>query len=160
MLSAVYDCNIFWRALFSPSGTGDRCKKLIDVKVVRHFISPPIIQEITDILTRPVTLEKYPTLTESDIHEFIEDIVSRSYVIRRVMPAFDFARDPTDMPYLDLAIAARVDYLVTSDRDLLDLMTDTDVESKQFRQRFRHLKIVKPDEFLRIVLDRELSLKP
>ncbi|MGH9949706.1 MAG: hypothetical protein ACRD6X_21265 [Pyrinomonadaceae bacterium] len=61
---------------------------------------------------------------------------------------------------MNLAIAVNADYLVTTDRDMLDLMTGIDLESKQFRQRFRGLKIVHPNEFLKLMSELELSLRP
>lgn len=54
----------------------------------------------------------------------------------------------------DESAAARALDLVESgeikrDKDLLDLMTATDLESKQFRQRFRFLRIIDPAGLLR-----------
>lgn len=52
-------------------------------------------------------------------------------------------RDPKDEPYLNLAIATKAEYLVTRDRDLLDLMHDS-----SFQQRYPDLRILDPVEFL------------
>ena len=60
-----------------------------------------------------------------------------------VPQAFRLERDPKDEPYLDLAVAARARYLVSRDRDLLDLMNDA-----QFRERFPDLIVVDPPAFL------------
>jgi len=62
-------------------------------------------------------------------------------------------------PYINLAVEAEADFIVSRDNDLLDLMTDFSVEAKEFRQKFRTLKIVEPIEFLQIVRERQLSLK-
>ena len=69
-------------------------------------------------------------------------------MIRDVPRVFEYLRDPEDEPYLNLAISAKAAFLVSRDRDLLDLMTRHDTESKQFRQRFRFLKVIKPIDFL------------
>ena len=58
----------------------------------------------------------------------------------------DFPRDPKDEPYINLALAANADYLVTRDNDLLDLMNDSD-----FRQQFPGLTILDPVAFLRVL---------
>lgn len=50
-----------------------------------------------------------------------------------------------------MAVEAKADYIVSLDNDLLDLMTDFTDESKEFRQRFRPLKVVEPLEFLQII---------
>lgn len=61
-------------------------------------------------------------------------------------------RDPKDEPYLNLAIAAKATYLVSRDRDLLDLMADP-----TFRQRHPDLLILDPVEFLREIERLEAS---
>ena len=76
------------------------------------------------------------------------------------MPShFDYPRDPKDEKYVNLAIEAEADYLVSRDKDLLDLMSDFSLVGKEFRQKSRPLKIVEPQEFLRILAEKELSLK-
>jgi predicted nucleic acid-binding protein len=54
-------------------------------------------------------------------------------------------------PYLNLAIEANAVFLVSRNNDLLDLMTGYTDECKDFRRRFRRLKILDPVEFLAIV---------
>jgi predicted nucleic acid-binding protein len=56
---------------------------------------------------------------------------------------FSCPRDPDDEPYVNLAVAAGARYLVTRDKDLLDLMEDAD-----FRRRFATLAILDPAAFL------------
>jgi putative PIN family toxin of toxin-antitoxin system len=46
-------------------------------------------------------------------------------------------RDPKDEPYLNLALAVGAQYLVSRDKDLLDLMNDG-----SFRQRYPDLTIL------------------
>ena len=52
--------------------------------------------------------------------------------------------------YINFAVEAKADYIVSRDNDLLDLMTGHTKECKEFRQRFRLLKVVDPLEFLKI----------
>ena len=68
----------------------------------------------------------------------------------RVVPRkFIYERDVDDECYITLAIEAKTDYLVSRDRDLLDLMTGHTDVCKDFRRRFRGLKVVTPIEFLK-----------
>ena len=69
-------------------------------------------------------------------------------MIKNVPRVFEYQRDPSDEPYINLAIGAQAKCLVSRDKDLLDLMTATDLESKQFRQRFRFLRIIDPADLL------------
>ena len=62
---------------------------------------------------------------------------------------FEFPRDPDDEPYLNLAIAAGDEFLVTRDRDILDLMDGNTKEGRDFQSRFPRLTILNPVEFLK-----------
>jgi predicted nucleic acid-binding protein len=61
-----------------------------------------------------------------------------------VPETFKLERDPKDERYINLAIASTAAYLVTWDRDLLDLMDD-----KGFRRQFPGLTILEPPAVLR-----------
>jgi putative PIN family toxin of toxin-antitoxin system len=156
----IYDCNIFWRAFFSPLGIGGQCKKLVDARAVHHFTSRAIIEEIKSVLLRPRTLSVFGESTPEKVERLVEDILRSSILIKRVPPHIDFERDAKDVPYLNLAIEVGADFIVTTDNDLLDLMTGIDDVSKEFRQRFRKLKIVHPQEFLRLMSVRDLAIEP
>lgn len=156
----VFDCNIFWRAFFHRAGIGHECYKLVINESVRHYVSDETVEELLEVLAREDTLSKFPEYDLDDVEEFVNDIVYIPTYVQSVKQLMHLARDIDDEPYLNLAISVRANYLVTTDNDLLDIMTGTDFESKKFRQRFRGLKIVRPDEFLRVVNQTEISLKP
>jgi len=59
------------------------------------------------------------------------------------MLALQYPRDPDDEPILNLAIQEQVDYLVTRDRDLLDLGRSVD-----FRLRYPFIRVVDPLTFV------------
>jgi len=60
-----------------------------------------------------------------------------------------YSRDPDDEMYLNLAIAAQADFIVTRDNDLLALATDHSIEAKQFRQLTgNRINIITPVAFL------------
>ena len=61
---------------------------------------------------------------------------------------FILPRDPRDEPYVNLAIASGAHYLVTRDRDLLDLMEPSAPGSPEFLTRFPSVTILDPTEFL------------
>lgn len=159
-LRVIFDCSIFWRALFYPAGLGNDCVRLIKDGKILHFMSKEILHEVNDVLTRRETFEKFPSVGIGEAEAFIQSVVSLSLVISNVPRTFRLPRDPKDEPYIDLAAVAEAEYLVTTDRDMLDLMTGIDLVSKQFRQRFRGLKVVDPKEFLKIISKADLALRP
>lgn len=64
---------------------------------------------------------------------------------------FEYQRDPDDEPYINLAIEAEADFIISRDSDLLDLMNWKQPNGRAFQRRFRSLKIVSPIEFLKIM---------
>ena len=139
----VYDCNVFVSALLNATGVSRKCFDLARESRVALFGFLATINEIRDVIVRPGILLRLPDATYDQIEAYISEILYISQTISVTSGRFSFHRDPKDQIIIDLALEAEADFIVTNDRDLLDLMTGIDVESKQFRQRFRHLKIVK-----------------
>ena len=72
----------------------------------------------------------------------------QAFWLREVPPSFAFRRDPKDAPYINLAVAAGAEFIVSRDNDLLDLISRYDDDSKEFRQRLRPLKVLTPEMLL------------
>ncbi len=83
--------------------------------------------------------QENPLLTDQVLHELLGRLSNTATRIDPVPTRFSFSRDSKDEPYLNLAIAAGAQYLVTRDKDLLDLMTEA-AEGIDFRARFPDLK--------------------
>jgi putative PIN family toxin of toxin-antitoxin system len=108
-------------------------------------VSPEIVAEVGDVLGRPKVRRKLPTLTDDGVEAFLKDVLGRAAMLSDVPETFRLERDPKDERYINLAIAADASYLVTWDRDLLDLMDD-----ERFRQQVPHLTILEPPALLRL----------
>jgi predicted nucleic acid-binding protein len=65
---------------------------------------------------------------------------------------YDLARDPKDSKYLNLAIEARAPYVVTDDKDLLELMDASTAVGLDFQSRFPNVAVVQPAEFLAAIV--------
>lgn len=154
-LKAVFDCNSYVQALFSPKGAAGKCFEAVREGRVLLFVSPETILEIREVLQRPSLIARFPNTSLEQIDAFLDEILYLAVEIKKVSPKFTYLRDIDDIPYINLAIEAEADYIVSRDKDLLDLMTDFTDEAKEFRQRFRPLKIVEPLEFLQIIENRE-----
>lgn len=135
------------------------CFELVEIGAVELYLSQETLAEIEEVLTRPKFRKRFITLTDKMIEAFLNDIKSKAKILKNAPSFFKYSRDPKDEKYINLAAEAEADFIVSRDKDLLDLMTGIDNESKEFRQRFRHLKIVAPVEFLRIIREKDLSLK-
>jgi uncharacterized protein len=157
---AVFDCNIFVQALLNPSGVAARCLDMVRNHKVKLFVSKDTIAEVRDVILRPNILARLPDATSEQIEAFISNILEISVLEKNVPQKFKFERDPKDEIIINLALACNADYVVTRDKDLLDLMTDVSAEGKEFRQKTRPLKIVEPLEFVQILSERDFSLNP
>lgn len=160
-IKVVFDCNIIWQSFFFGNGVSAKCKKLVDDGVITLFLSSEVLEEMREVMTRPEFLAKFQTVTETMVEKYLEQLARKSVFIRSVPKNFKLSRDEDDEPYINLAIESEADYIVTRDADLLDLMTGYDVESKEFRQKTRPLKVIEPLKFLRIMekAEKDLSLK-
>ena len=150
-LPAVFDCMIFLQGLIKEKGVAVDCLDLVENNRIELFVSEEILAEIADVLTRPKLQAKFSLLTDERVERLLEILNQKATLIKNVLQVFDYPRDPKDEKYINLAAFTKADYIVSRDSDLLDLMTDFTMEAKEFRQKFRPLKIVKPTEFLRII---------
>lgn len=147
-LKVVFDCGIFLQGLISKSGPAVACLELVEREQIKLVISEDTLAEIKDVLSRPRLREKNPDLTDEKVEQLIEMLLEKGDFIKNIPQHFKYTRDPDDEPYINLAIEANAVFLVSRDNDLLDLMTDSTDECKDFRRRFRQIKIINPVEFL------------
>jgi uncharacterized protein len=155
---AVFDCNIYVQTLLNPNSTAAKCFDLVKNDKVLLFVSKDTLNEFRNVILRPNILARLPDATAGQIEAFIEEIIELAVFEKIVPERFKFERDPKDEIIINLALACKSNYIVSRDKDLLDLMTDISVEGKAFRQISRPLKIVQPEEFLQIVEELELSV--
>lgn len=102
-----------------------------------------------DVLSRSQLRHNFPVLTDERVNQLIELLLLKGKLFRDVPRRFELPRDPDDEPYINLAIVAGAEFLVTRDRDLLDLMGSDTKEGRDFQQRFPKLRILDPVAFLR-----------
>jgi putative PIN family toxin of toxin-antitoxin system len=146
--SAVFDCMVFLQGAARRSGPAGLCLSLAEAGAIRLFLSDEILAEVLDVLTRPELRRKFTILTEKYVDEFLARIRAMSSPWPDVPRVFSYARDSKDEPYLNLALAARVDYLVTRDTDLLDLADPANPEGQRLRELHPKLLFVDPVRLL------------
>ncbi|MGP0062851.1 MAG: putative toxin-antitoxin system toxin component, PIN family [Isosphaeraceae bacterium] len=149
MTRVIFDCMVLLQAAARSQGPAAECLRLVEAGRLKLFLSPAIVAEVRDVLTRPRTLKKFPTLTPEAVHLFLQDLQVHAAIMDQIPHRFSLPRDPKDEPYLNLAIEAGARYLVSRDRDLLDLMTD-----EAFRRSFPDLVILDPVELLRWLAEK------
>jgi putative PIN family toxin of toxin-antitoxin system len=145
---AVFDCVTFVQSLISETGPAVQCTELFEQGKILLAFSNETLSELNEVLSRSTLRERYPRLTDQRVDSLIALLVRQGRLYRRVKRHIQFQRDPSDEPYLNLAVEAEADFLVTRDRDLLDLMDWKREEGRAFQKRFRRLKIVDPVVFV------------
>lgn len=146
MIFAVFDTNIFLQGILSEGGPADACLRLVFNGSIRLILTDAILSEVENVVTRPALVQKYSQLRSERPKQLIEKTYSKAIVVEYPKRTFVFERDPADEIFINLALENNADYLVSRDRDLLDLRSDS-----AFSSQFPNLKIVNPIEFLKIV---------
>jgi putative PIN family toxin of toxin-antitoxin system len=142
----VFDCNVFIQAVLS-AGPAFRCLALIEERRIELLLSPDVLAEARDVLYRPKLRRKNPQMTSERVERLLAFIAHHGVVIEHIAKITSFPRDPKDEPYLNLSIAGKAHYLVSRDRDLLDLMTNSP-EAQDFQRMHPGLKILSPEALL------------
>lgn len=109
---------------------------IIKKKVILCF-SAELYDEIFDVINRP---KIKPILKKENVKDFHNILEHRSNIADITFSTTE-CRDPKDNFILNLAVSAKADYIVTGDKDLLDL------------NPFHDIKIIKANELEKILND-------
>ncbi|TGM01030.1 putative toxin-antitoxin system toxin component, PIN family [Leptospira yasudae] len=138
MLKVLLDTNVYISAILFKGKPRLVFQDLID-EVFSGYISREILDEIESTLSKP----KFK-LDDNFIQIVLSEIRDITTLIKN-KPIQDYLdlRDRDDYHILESAFAAKVDYLITGDKDLLTL------------QKIKNFKIITPDEYLSIKEGKE-----
>ncbi|HTA32816.1 MAG TPA: putative toxin-antitoxin system toxin component, PIN family [Solirubrobacteraceae bacterium] len=138
-LRAVADVNVLVSAARSPNGL---CGRLLDDATSgrwRPVVSVLLFQELEEVLSRP---KFRGVLDQETTDRFLADLLSiAEWAQDPTASSAPSTRDPDDEYLLVLARSAKVDALVSGDRDLTDLPeTKPPIETpRQFSLRLAEL---------------------
>jgi len=141
LVRATVDTNLFVSGLLRPGLPAQLLRALL-AHAFRLVTSDPLREEVAGVVVRP-KFQRYG-LTPKRIRDILDALVASDLV----EPLTDLpihCRDPKDDIVLACALAARVDYIVSGDKDLHDLAGHPALGS---------IRIVTAREFLSI-LDAE-----
>ena len=113
----VLDTNVLLSALLFSSGALTWLRRAWQVKTIRPLVSRETAMELIRVLAYP----KFRLSVDER-----EDLLGDFLPVCEIVPVpkgieVPECRDPLDRPFLELALAAEVDWLVTGYNDLLDL---------------------------------------
>tara|TARA_Y100000310_G_scaffold180841_1_gene180751 strand:- start:881 stop:1333 length:453 start_codon:yes stop_codon:yes gene_type:complete len=132
-IKVVLDTNIIISAAISTNGKPAQIFEMLIREEIQNFTSSEIIEEIEDVIARP-KIAKYLSLVEQ---EFIVNTFTRfSENVKPKISLKEVKDDHDDDKFLECAVTANVDYIISGDPHLLNL------------KQFRGIKIISPAEFL------------
>jgi putative PIN family toxin of toxin-antitoxin system len=133
----VLDTVVFVRALINPKG---RWGRLLFGHADKYVIvlSPEIVKEILEVINRPELHRRFPEMAELPRLDLVLSKLEEADVVEP-LERLEVCRDPQDNKFFECAVAARADYIVSEDRDILDV------------GEYRGIRMVSATEFLEIL---------
>jgi len=132
LIRIAIDTNIMVGAMMKPTGAS---RKILDMWVegrLSLLVTRQIRREYLNILSQRWVKSDWVAEFNGRIDDHAEMVVPEERI--RIIN-----EDPSDNMFLECAVAGKADYIITSDRHLLDL------------KRFGEAEIVTPSRFLKLV---------
>jgi putative PIN family toxin of toxin-antitoxin system len=145
--SAVFDCNVFLQAMLSSNGASHACWRKVVAGDVTLFVTPYMLAEIRELPDHP-KLKRFSGFTRERVERFIEELLDIAEFIADPPATFRYSRDPDDAHYVDVALATHSMLVVSNDKDLLDLMNDSNQDGRQLREQHPDFAVLTPPQFL------------
>jgi putative PIN family toxin of toxin-antitoxin system len=136
-MRAVLDTNVVISATLIRDGSEDRILRAWQRGAFDVVLSPPILDEMGRALSYE-RFRKARWMTEEEVVALLQSLAQESLLVPGRVRV-QVSRDPEDNKFLEAAIEARAQYVVTGDKDLLDV------------KAYRHVRIVRPTAFLKIL---------
>lgn len=148
---ATFDTNVLFRTLIQQGNLANRLLSLWREGRFVLVLSPTIVEEVQAVASRPQLMRKY-RYTLQEVDALIHLLTQRAVIADVPFSLTLCQRDMTDNKLVDCAILGRVQYLVSSDNDLLDL------ELKRALFEFG-VEVVEPLIFLENIRNAEIVVE-
>ncbi len=146
MIEAVFDTNVFLQAALSDTGPAFACWEFVEAGAVRVWITEDEFSELEDVLNRDRLRRRINSAQTDRVSKILELFRKHTSIVATPPSHYRLDRDIDDELYINLAIQMNADFLVSRDRDLLDLTLES-----VFVSNFPNLRIVNPVTFLEIL---------
>ncbi len=138
---ATFDTNVFVRSVLKKNNLPNHLLSLWRSRRLVLVLSEAIIAEVENVLSRSALRRKYGYSVPEAANLVTQ--FRREASIIEVNTSFELCtRDPTDNIFVDCAILGRVQFLVSTDKDLID---NTEIELVLFEYG---VKVIDPQDFL------------
>ncbi len=88
--SAVFDCMVFLQAVTNEQGPAFACVGLVEEEKLQLIVSPAILTEVRDVLSRPKVRAKFPHHTDERVEGFLAWLEDKGITLTEVPQAFEY----------------------------------------------------------------------
>lgn len=133
-MRVAIDTNVFISTIIKPENRVGMIVVRMRSGEYTLLYSEEMLEELTRVITRDKIWKKYK-LTDDTFNAFLNSIVEHGERVQ-VFTVVNICRDPDDNLLLSLALDGKADYIVSGDKDLLDLI------------QIQEIPIITPSAFL------------
>jgi putative PIN family toxin of toxin-antitoxin system len=119
-MRVILDTSVIVRGLISPQGPSARIITYWINGAFTLLYMPPMLAELEDVLHRTWLADKLAHVP-NHVPEFLEAVTILGELVDGYANVAGAVRDPFDEMFLVCALVGNADYLVSGDKDLLDL---------------------------------------
>jgi putative PIN family toxin of toxin-antitoxin system len=127
--------NTLLRGVLSEASAAAKVRRAAESRTVVPLLSKPVLDEYRAVFGSAALLQRFPQLSARQIDFLIERLVYLGDYVRSPKARFNYARDPLDEKFIELASELKATHIITSDDDLLALPNNRRDAGKRFRQR-------------------------
>jgi uncharacterized protein len=131
----VIDTNVVISAAISIEGNPARIFEMLLLEEIKNYTSEDILSEVREVFERDRLKQ---IINSSDSEFIIENFENFSERANPSIMHSNVKDDPADNKFLDCAVEAKVDYIISGDEHLLLL------------KEFKDIKIISPAAFIKI----------
>ena len=136
-MKVVLDTNVWLSGIFW-NGEASKLIEKSEKNNIQILISEEILSEIVNVLNKESKFQKYILNLKLSIENVLKTILLISTLIETKSKLDLIKADPKDNIILEAALDGKVEYIVSYDNHLLNMI------------EFRGIKIINPGEFLKI----------
>jgi putative PIN family toxin of toxin-antitoxin system len=133
----VLDTNVVVSAAIVKEGNPAKIFEMLLLEEIENYTTKEIIEEIKDVLNRPRITKR---LKQKDKEFITETFKQLSIIVNPEIKINQLEVDPDDNKFLECAVTAKANYIISGDDHLLNLKS------------FKDILILTPAEFVKIKL--------
>ncbi len=137
-MRVVVDTNVIISALISPCGAPGQIIAAWHRRQIAVVMSDAMLVEVREAVHYPRVRRRIP-LSDEELATVLDELESATNVLDEPAHVAVLIRDPDDAIFVEAAVAGGADYIVTGDRDLLELAS------------YEGIRIVTPADFVKLL---------